>query len=1071
MATPDTDAPLLDARSAADILARAQDLAENVYLKGLWKGARDPADPAFQLLTIFGRLMEILFERLNRVPDKNFLAFLDMVGVEASPGHPSSLPLTFLVAAKAESGGYIPAGTQVATTQTETADAQVFETRDAFFATPARLLAAVNLLPAVDRYSVVPLLASPPKLLDLTAGPATATLGDAAPGTVDLPHTLFLGSAALFGRKEAVDVTLFLTAAADDTTAFNGANLRWQRYSSDLKTWVDVAVTYPPAPAKQVIVKLAAFSGNAKATVAGREDFWLACQFDAAFPAGVTMPSLVSVAGTLAPAGALPSATAPADRAFQSSLALDLSRPFSPFGERPRYGDAFYVQSDRAFAAEVEQVTVDAGVKVYTQAQLEKIFATIKSTTTVTSVIVWQYAAAGGAWKQLCEFRYALTVNPGTPPTFSHEVKRDGVTTTSEDGAFFGDPSTSRAIFSFTRQADMSPVKVFGQEGLWIRALIRSDDPYGRDGFIASPSPLAVVDPTWIAPVVETLDLSFTYRSPLDPTPVPWVVTENNLGRVDHSPAGIVGYPFQPFIPTGEQSAGGIVAAFSGGSGLYLGFDRPFGEVYVSLYLRLEETFPSVDTPAEGGRPLVAWEYLSTTGQWRPLDVEDATGQLTRSGTVSFGGPHDAAVARLFDAVAGGPGQELCWLRARLVSGLFQYPPAVRGIFLNTVMADNVRSFRGALTLGSGSGEKSQSVLLPKAPVLGGSLWVREPEVPSSVELTELEAQLEKDAELLMDPGAAAPPSAVELAVGTEREAWVRWRRVPNFLGSGPRDRHYTLNPLDGEIRLGDGVQGLLAPVARDNLGFRDLQTGGGELANRVATPLAVKELKSSLPYVDKVFNVEPAVGGSNPWDLAEIFEFGPQSLKNKGRAVSAEDYEWMVVQRFSEVARARCLSTAAPGPSGLIFKPGAVTVIVVPKSNERVPRPSTALLEAIREYLAANILGAIVAEAHVLGPSFTEVAVKASLRALDPRERSEVKRRATQALEAFFHPLSGGEDGRGWAFGRDVQISEIHAVLQRVTGVDYVDSVDLIGFPGATSLTIFENCLVASGTHDLEMI
>ena len=36
----------------------------------------------------------------------------------------------------------------------------------------------------------------------------------------------------------------------------------------------------------------------------------------------------------------------------------------------------------------------------------------------------------------------------------------------------------------------------------------------------------------------------------------------------------------------------------------------------------------------------------------------------------------------------------------------------------------------------------------------------------------------------------------------------------------------------------------------------RELRAGGGETANRVAVPLAIKELKTSLPFIDQVFNV-----------------------------------------------------------------------------------------------------------------------------------------------------------------------------------------------------------------------
>src|SRR5690606_29747526 len=127
--------------------------------------------------------------------------------------------------------------------------------------------------------------------------------------------------------------------------------------------------------------------------------------------------------------------------------------------------------------------------------------------------------------------------------------------------------------------------------------------------------------------------------------------------------------------------------------------------------------------------------------------------------------------------------------------------------------------------------------------------------------------------------------------------------------------------------------------------------------------------------------------------------------IKNKGRAVTAEDFEWMTLQRFSALARAKCLSTRAPGPAGLVFRPGAVTMVVVPKSRDRFPRPSSALLEAVRGFLAEQALGGIASGIHALGPGFTEVTVSAMVRAGDPRENSEVERRCQKALEDFFHP------------------------------------------------------------------
>ncbi len=70
--------------------------------------------PGWPLVRIFGRLGEIVADRLNRVPDKNFLAFLDLVGMSPRPPQPARVPLTFQLAAGTAVDALVPARTPVA---------------------------------------------------------------------------------------------------------------------------------------------------------------------------------------------------------------------------------------------------------------------------------------------------------------------------------------------------------------------------------------------------------------------------------------------------------------------------------------------------------------------------------------------------------------------------------------------------------------------------------------------------------------------------------------------------------------------------------------------------------------------------------------------------------------------------------------------------------------------------------------------------------------------------------------------------------------------------------------------
>jgi len=217
------------------------------------------------------------------------------------------------------------------------------------------------------------------------------------------------------------------------------------------------------------------------------------------------------------------------------------------------------------------------------------------------------------------------------------------------------------------------------------------------------------------------------------------------------------------------------------------------------------------------------------------------------------------------------------------------------------------------------------------------------------------------------------------------------------------------------------------------------------------------------LPYIQR---------GTDSWTFDQILDLGPQVIKNRGRAVSVEDYEWVTMAAFGQVARAKALATKMPAPGGVLaFKPGAVSIIVVPKGAERMPQPPRGLLRRIEAYLRQRAFGTILAEIFALPPVYTEVSIAASVHLAHPEERSVVERRVVQALEAFFHPLTGGERREGWPFGRSVHISEVFAVIERVDGVGHVQAASFVAAPGASRFDVSENALVASGSHQIVMV
>jgi uncharacterized phage protein gp47/JayE len=71
------------------------------------------SDPGITLIQLFGWLGEMMLYRLNQVPDRNYITFLQLIGVERKPAAPARAELTFSLVSPGPSTVIIPKGTRV----------------------------------------------------------------------------------------------------------------------------------------------------------------------------------------------------------------------------------------------------------------------------------------------------------------------------------------------------------------------------------------------------------------------------------------------------------------------------------------------------------------------------------------------------------------------------------------------------------------------------------------------------------------------------------------------------------------------------------------------------------------------------------------------------------------------------------------------------------------------------------------------------------------------------------------------------------------------------------------------
>ncbi len=1059
-----------------------------------WTGR--PGGTGWAMTRLFARLMDLVFDRLNRLPDKNFLAFLDVAGVELLAPRCASTDLAFVSAPDGSAYIEVPRGTQVATAQTETRPEVVFETLRDLVVVPNSLVKCF----AFDQifYS--------DRTLEAQGEGAGLKSFAAFAGETERERWLFIGDALLsfqddLSRKNAT-ITIDLTMNNPGKPAKDGGwIIQW--YYWDGTGWKVL-------PGRCIEDNTGGFQRNgtirfsdlpaiAEDTVFGEtEGVSLACCLKGGY-ARAHLPILAGLA--ISRTVEINKTSVSVDAAFhavQSGVAyvpLDITGEFYPLGVRPVRLDTFYLRADEAL--------IKGGGRAGFHVDLAGLPRDINDSTEIDRLRVsWEYHGGIG-WMRL------------------GESSKTGMISSS-----FGFLDTTCAftrtgkglVISFTVPDDMTKTRVNDMEGYWIRARVTAgsfDEPGG------------MIDGVWNqprthAPLVTSLDMTLE----------DYAVSSGNPDPVDHIWSRVDGMAenLAPYFAEGRQIL--LFSARDEGPALYLGFKAAFpAGKWIQILVDVDQTGESWTETT-----VVYWEYWDGSG-WSALRISDGTSGLTQRGYVGFfapdshrpaiefgeeaywlrvrphnvpvahagsdifvdlSGDQSEAVVELDASMSGTSGGEditrYIWrpvststliaragddmdvllpegkseavveldafgskslygrtirrYRWRLVSG--DVPamsekdtesvsvPYLRAVRINTVPAENALTVRDE-TLGSSNGEPCQSFSLLRSPVLPGiELVVREPDLPPEDELNQLVKELG-----LKDSAVVFPVS--QTGEG-EKGVWVRWYRVRDFYSSGPASRHFVLDPITGVISFGNGVFGKIPPVGRDNIRVLSYRSHNGAAGNVPSCSVTVlRNPSGDLQNIKSVTNPEDASSGSDAETVDALKERGPQYLKHRERAVTVEDFQWLALEASGEVAQARCL----PGlnPSG-ISEPGWVTVVITPKSRDKRPCPTLALVRTVRSYLEKhalmNLSGA--GRIYVKGPEYIEVVVRARVAASIPEKADEVELAVLRRLEGFFHPLTGGPDARGWELGRDVYISEISAEIEAVEGVDHLAAIRLGG-------------------------
>jgi predicted phage baseplate assembly protein len=322
--------------------------------------------------------------------------------------------------------------------------------------------------------------------------------------------------------------------------------------------------------------------------------------------------------------------------------------------------------------------------------------------------------------------------------------------------------------------------------------------------------------------------------------------------------------------------------------------------------------------------------------------------------------------------------------------------------------------------IGSSDGSIDQSFKVANAPILAGAhLWVLEPDAPSA-----------QDRKIIEQEEGAESIQTDEDTGGT----WVRWHQVENFFESQPGSRHYVCDPIKGELTFSDGRKGWVPPTGRDSIKC-EYRVGGGAAGNVGAHSLTV--LKQSVAFVESVTNPFAAQGGADPESIEDAKRRGTYAIKNRDRAITAEDYESLALAASRRVARAKCVQASD----------GSISLLLVPKAErengEARAVPSRDLIDRVAGFIDKRRL--ITARVNVGKPRLVPVSLELTISLKAGATADRVKADVKEKVKRLLNPLHGGPKADGWPFGRAVGKADLYPVVEGVDGVDRITDLTII--------------------------
>jgi len=227
-------------------------------------------------------------------------------------------------------------------------------------------------------------------------------------------------------------------------------------------------------------------------------------------------------------------------------------------------------------------------------------------------------------------------------------------------------------------------------------------------------------------------------------------------------------------------------------------------------------------------------------------------------------------------------------------------------------------------------------------------------------------------------------------------------------------------------------------------------------LLNGIA-PGTISKLVNRLPQIKTITQPYASFGGLPPEDDEDFRIRVSERLRHKNRAVNIWDYEHLVMSKFPQVYRVKCLNHTN---DDVEVAPGSVRVVVIPDIHNKntfdpfQPRVSTNTLSEIEQHLSKLI--DLHVDLKVINPEYEEIMLDFSVKFYKDLDDNIYHDKLNTDLIGYLSP---------WAYNQDAEI-DFGGTLYKSVMIRFIEELPYVDY-----IANFKMYFTATGVADPDVL